>query len=99
MREIMWIRDLMRSMDVEVQKPILYCDIKPAISAVYPSGYHARSKHLDVKHKFLSECIDNGPLDIIYKFTSDMRADALMKALHRVAFKKFAYLMGLSDVR
>lgn len=96
MREVLWIRQLLLSFNIEVEVPILYCDSQPAIAIAHTTGYHARSKHLDVKYKFLAQCVEYSDIELVYKATRDMIADVMTKSLPRSTFENFVDNMGMS---
>ena len=74
-RELIWIRQLIVSFGIVVDTPTLYCDSQPAIYIAHATGFNARSKHLDVKYKFLAQCVYNDDVNITYVSTNDMYAD------------------------
>lgn len=59
MREILWIRNVLSSFGFTVDTLTLYCDSQPAIAIAHTGGYNGRSKHMDVKYRFLSDCVTN----------------------------------------
>lgn len=74
----------------------VFCDRQPEIASAHTTGYHARSKYLDVKYKFLAERVENNEIRLLYKPTSEMLADTLTKALPRATVENFVAEMGLS---
>ena len=46
--------------------------------------FHGRTKHIDVKHHFIRDKVENGELLLKYCPTNDMNADMLAKALPTV---------------
>lgn len=94
--EIMWIHELLSSMGVEVDIPVLYFDSQLAISVAHTSGYHVRRRHLDFKHKLLSECMWIGREKMTYKATEDMLWCSEPGTTTN-SFQEACILMGLSD--
>lgn len=96
MRELMWLRQLLNSFGYHIDTPTLYCDSQPAIAIANTTGYHGRSKHLDVKYKYLAEVVANNEVRMAYVPTADMVADALTKPLPQTSFERCIVQMGLS---
>ena len=63
-------------------------DIQGAIAMSKNPKFHARTKHIDIKHNFIREKVENGELILKYCPTNDMIADLLTKALPRTLFEK-----------
>jgi hypothetical protein len=52
--------------------------------------HHKRSKHIDVRHHFIRDCLEHGYIELVKVGTRDNIADGFTKALPPLAFKKFA---------
>ena len=59
--------------------------------------YHGRTKHIDVKHHFIRDKVENGELLLKYCPTNDMIADMLTKALPKTLFEKFRMMMIVTN--
>jgi hypothetical protein len=46
-----------------------------------------RTKHIDVKYHFITECIENGVVQLKWVATDQQQADIFTKALDRVKFE------------
>ena len=57
--------------------------------------FHSRTKHIDVRHHFVREALEEGKIDIQYMPTEDMPADLLTKGLHGPAHVKCSTRLGL----
>nr|GEU45072.1 retrovirus-related Pol polyprotein from transposon TNT 1-94 [Tanacetum cinerariifolium] len=63
----------------------LYCDNKSAIALCCYNVQHSRSKHIDIRHHFIREQVENG---VLYFVTTDYQfADIFTKALPRERFE------------
>ena len=56
-----------------------------------------RTKHIDIRHHFIREHVENGLIDIKAVSSSEQRADFMTKVLGKVAFKRFCDIIT-SDV-
>ena len=54
---------------------------KSAIDLAYNPEHHARTKHIDRRHYFIRECVENGRLRVPFVATSDNVADFFTKPL------------------
>ena len=59
----------------------LGCDNKAAINLSYNPEHHERVKHVERRHFFIRECVENGQLTVPYVNTVDNLADFFTKPL------------------
>ena len=55
-----------------------------------PNNRHSskRTRHIDIKHYFIREAVNEGKVRITYVKTENQHADMLTKPLHRRMFEK-----------
>lgn len=82
-QELLWLKRLIKDIDNScVREPIrLHSDNQSAIKLAHSDNYHARSKHIDTKYKFIREKVANNVIRINYVPSNEMIADALTKAV------------------
>jgi hypothetical protein len=74
----------------------LYEDNKGAICLAKNDVYHERTKHIDVRHHFIRECVAEQQIVIDYRSSNTMVADVLTKPLSKVLFRRHRHqLLGL----
>jgi len=54
-----------------------------------------RTKHIDIRFRFLRDIVENGSFKLEYVSTDDNVADALIKALFKQRFERLRSFMGL----
>ncbi|KAK9679947.1 Electron transfer DM13 [Popillia japonica] len=59
----------------------IYCDNQSAIALACSNTYNARTKHIDVKHHFIKELLNDGKINLEYISSDKMIADYLTKAV------------------
>lgn len=85
-REAMWWRTIMKELHPS-QSPsstVICYDNKGAGDLARNPCHHSRSKHIEVKHHFIRECVSNSIIKLHQVPTSLMLADILTKPLHRL---------------
>ena len=90
-QEAQWLVTLLTELGVRVQLPYdLLSDNQAALSiARAPAGAgHARTKHIDLRHHFVRDCIAAGRVRVDWVATVEQLADVLTKGLSRQAFNR-----------
>lgn len=73
----------------------IHCDNKGAIHVALNSNYSSRTKHVDIKAKFIRQKIDDEEVHLEYLSTSEMIADVLTKAVTPPKLKYFRDKFGI----
>ena len=60
--------------------------------------FHARSKHIDVRHHFIRDALKKKLVELERVPTNDMTAGALTKGLSRPKHQQFVKLLGLGSL-
>nr|GEU30064.1 hypothetical protein [Tanacetum cinerariifolium] len=63
--QILWMRSQLTDYDIVFNKIPMYCDNKSAIALCCNNLQHSRSKHIDIRHHFIKEQVENGWLSCI----------------------------------
>lgn len=83
-KEAIWLRRLLSELGVSSDSPTtLYTDNQSAITYAHDNQFHARSKHIDIRHHFIREQIDATDITVIHCASEDNAADMFTKALAR----------------
>ena len=81
-KEAIWLRRLLTELGVISDSPTLVLtDNQSAIAFAHDNQFHARSKHIDIRHHFIRERIDSGDIEVRHCASEDNCADMLTKAL------------------
>lgn len=96
-KEAVWLRSLLEFVDLRQPKasPLLL-DNSGAIVLSGDPSFHARSKHIEIKHHILREYTAAGKLDVRYVNTKDNIADIFTKPLPTPAFELLRGYLGLA---
>ena len=95
-QEVIWLRKLLNDLGVDTTKPtIIHEDNQGAIAIARNPVGHKRTKHIDIKHHFVREQVDNGVVMIKYCQSKDMLADILTKPLSKGQHEALTLSFGL----
>ena len=99
-REVLWLRSLFTGIGAlvhaaEISK--IYSNNKGAIALARNPGFHARSKHIDIRYDFRRSDIDQvtGTSDLQYCLMYLMTIDVPTKRLTRGCHQRHVMGMGL----
>lgn len=96
-KEALWLRALTTELGMPPPAPTDICtDNTAAISFAHDHQFHARSKHIDIRHHFVRDHIANGDIRTPHCSSEDNCADILTKPLSRKKHEDQLALMNLS---
>ncbi|GJR92072.1 hypothetical protein Tco_0216083 [Tanacetum coccineum] len=101
--EIDWLAGHQRSKELkdygfDFNKIPLYCDNKSAIALCCNNVQHSRSKHIDIRHHFIREQVENRVVELYFVETNYQLADILTKALPRERFEFLLPRLGMKSL-
>ena len=94
-KEIVWFKQMLSELKRETKELKLFCDNKSTIYLSKNPEFHSRTKHIDIRHHYIRETINNNSIKIIYISTDEMPADILTKALPKIKHDKCLKLLGI----
>ena len=96
-REALWLRSMLTELGSPSSLPThISVDNDGTISFAENSGFHARSKHIDVRHHFVRERIASHEVSVSYCPTSENTADLFTKALDKSKHEYFVSRLGMT---
>ncbi|GKB52264.1 hypothetical protein Tco_0903017 [Tanacetum coccineum] len=81
--QILWMRTQLTDYGLVFNKIPLYCDNKSVIALCCNNVQHSRSKHIDIRHHFIKEQVENGVVELYFVRTEYQLADIFTKPLAR----------------
>ncbi|GJQ99879.1 retrovirus-related pol polyprotein from transposon TNT 1-94 [Tanacetum coccineum] len=96
--QILWMRSQLKDYGFEFNKIPLYCDNKSAIALCCNNVQHSRSKHIDIRHHFIREQVENRVVELYFVETNYQLADILTKALPRERFEFLLPRLGMKSL-
>ena len=110
LKELLWIKGLLKGLGMldhlsvsvysknKKDMATIFSDSMGAIDLSKTTKHHDRTKHIDVRHHFLREHVENGNVSFQHVGTQSMWADTMTKPLGRVKFIACRDAMGLGEV-
>lgn len=93
-REVKWLNNLLSELKIDTINN-LFLDNQAAIRMIKTDEYRSRTKHLDIKYKFIQEQFKQKLFDINYIPTNLQKADILTKILPPTKRKNMLKLIGV----
>uniref|UniRef100_W8B6G9 Retrovirus-related Pol polyprotein from transposon TNT 1-94 n=1 Tax=Ceratitis capitata TaxID=7213 RepID=W8B6G9_CERCA len=96
-KEAVYLRSLLNEIGLQkLADATIYVDNRGAQCLANDPVFHARTKHIDIKHHFVRECISAGLFSLKHVSTQEMIADVMTKPLARANHEKCLTGLGLS---
>ncbi|XP_020672540.1 uncharacterized protein LOC110092365 [Dendrobium catenatum] len=85
--DVLWLRRLMADFQVPQQTPTpIFCDNISTLALANNPVFHARTKHIEIDHHFISDHIKNKTIEVSHISSLDQPADILTKPLNAIRF-------------
>lgn len=96
MKEVLYLSSLLKEIGLlNLSKTTMYADNQGAIYIANDTGYHARSKHIDIRYHFIRDVLKGDVVELKHLPTDLMLADVLTKALPAIKHYKCTSGLGL----
>ncbi|GJY83858.1 putative ribonuclease H-like domain-containing protein [Tanacetum coccineum] len=94
--QILWMRSQLYGLGFNMIP--LYCDNKSAIALCCNNVQHSRSKHIDIRHHFIKEQVENGVVELYFVRTEYQLADIFTKPLGRERLEFLINKLGMRSM-
>jgi hypothetical protein len=99
-QELLGCHELLQEIGLLTQQPmLLHMDNQAAIAQITSEASSQRSKHIDIKYKFLKDLYYKNKLMPVHVPAKSMLADLMTKAFPAPDFRRLCALIGLIDPR
>ena len=96
---VCWLKNLLSEVGIQVTEAIdLFMDNQSAIKLIKNPEYHHKTKHIDIKYKFVREHFEWGNIDLKFVPTDKQLADFLTKPLAASKFNSFITFINMSNL-
>ncbi|GKB76775.1 hypothetical protein Tco_0943670 [Tanacetum coccineum] len=96
--QILWMRSQLTDYGFAFNNISLYCDNISAIALCCNNVQHSRSKHIDIRHHFIREQVENGVVELYFVTMDYQLADIFTKALPRERFEFLLPRLGMKSM-
>ncbi|XP_053968479.1 uncharacterized protein LOC128869905 [Anastrepha ludens] len=96
-KEAMYLLGILKDLGISYEKVTLFNDSQSVQELIQGLGYSSRTKHIDVRHHFVTECYHTGKIALTYMPTEDMPTDVLTKSLSSVKHCKCSTTLGMTN--
>jgi hypothetical protein len=97
-KQILWMFSEMEEVGYAEEKPgVLYNNNSGAVALTKNMKHNSCVKHIDIRHHFIRECIDNGEISVQHVPSINNLADLFTKALGRVTHQCACLLLHLYE--
>ncbi|GJZ18132.1 retrovirus-related pol polyprotein from transposon TNT 1-94 [Tanacetum coccineum] len=96
--QILWMRSQLSDYGFTFNKIPLYCDNQSAIALCCNNVQHSRSNHIDIRHHFIKEQVENRVVEVYFIETRYQLADIFTKSLPREHFELILPLLGMKQL-
>nr|GEU39567.1 copia protein [Tanacetum cinerariifolium] len=97
--KILWVRSQLSNYGFAYNHVPLYCDNKSAIALCCKNFQHSRSKHIDIRHHFIGEEVENEVVELYFMRTEYQLADIFTNALPRERFEFILLRLGMKYMK
>ncbi|GJV90565.1 putative ribonuclease H-like domain-containing protein [Tanacetum coccineum] len=96
--QILWMCSQLSYYGFTFNKIPLYYDNQSAIALCCNNVQHSRSKHIDIRHHFIKEQVENRVVEVYFVETKYQLTDIFTKALPRERFELILTLLGMKQL-
>ncbi|KAK2369168.1 putative mitochondrial protein [Trifolium repens] len=93
--ELVWMKQMLKEYDVEQDALTVYCDNMNAINISKNPVQHSKTKHIDIRHHYIRDLVENKVVTLEHVGTKEQVADIFTKALDGVQFEKLRGKLGI----
>ncbi|CAM8940739.1 unnamed protein product [Rhodiola kirilowii] len=97
--QLLWMKQMMSEYGVEQKEMTWYCDNMSAISISKNPIHHSRKKHIDIRHHFIRELVEQKVVTLKHVSTDKQLTDIFTKPLDAAQFETLRSSLGLCVVK
>ena len=86
---------MLRDYGIDVPTIIIHCDNTSAINISKNPVEHSRTKHIDIRHHFIRDLVENKIIRLEHVGTDRQLADIMTKALDAITYEMVRVAIGV----
>ena len=87
--QLVWMQKLLHDYGICQEHLPIYCDNISAINISKNPVQHSRTKHIEIRHQFIKELVEDGILTLKFIRIDDQKANLFTKPLDSKRFESF----------
>lgn len=96
--EAIWLRRILNDVEqVEKGPTTILCDNMSAIAMTKNPVFHSRTKHIELRHHFIRDLVQDGEVSLKFINTNEQVADIFTKSVSTEKFTKFKESLGITN--
>ena len=95
--QVLWIKQQLNDYGINFKTVPIKCDNTSAINLTKNPVHHSRSKHIEIRHHFIRDHVNNGHIYVEYVPTENQFADIFTKPLEKVKFEFIRNELGICN--
>ena len=96
--KLLWMQKLLHDYGICQEHLTIYCDNTSAINIFKNPVQHSRTKHIEIRHHFIRELVEDGTLTLEFIYTDDQKADMFTKPLDSKRFEFLRQNIGVISI-
>lgn len=93
--QLVWMKQMLTEYNIAQNTMILYCDNLSAINISKNPIQHSRTKHIDIRHHYIRELVEDNVIKLEHVTTEMQLADIFTKALDANQFENLRAKLGI----
>ena len=86
--QLLWMKQTLKDYGINLKQVPLFCDNESTIKIANNPVQHSKTKHIQIRHHFLTDHVNKEDIDIIHVNTEEQLADIFRKPLDEKRFCK-----------
>ena len=95
--QVLWQKQQLMDYGIKLDHIPIKCDNTSAINLSKNSIQHSRTKHIDIRHHFLRDHVQNGDISLEFVNTNNQLADIFTKPLNEERLTFIKHDLGMTD--
>ena len=96
--QILWLKQQLADFGLMISKVPLMCDNTSGINLTKNQIQHSRTKHIEIRHHFIRDQVNNGNCEVKFVETKLQLADIFTKPLQKERFFFLRNELGILDL-
>ena len=96
--QLIWMKQMLKDYMIDQGSMVVYCDNTSAIDISKNPVQHSRTKHIDIRHHFIRELVEEGVVTLVHISTERQLADIFTKPLDFLRFSYLRSALGLCSI-